>query len=125
MEIVSSLLPAVDGVVLLALDSRVDGRDLFVGLGQGSFRNGEVLLSEVGQRCLDRLGAHCEQQSAGGGVHMVEIKRFNRVDKRMREAFTAAQGGDMVFFVCGDGAIYDAVFEKLNIQMRPGAFTAH
>lgn len=125
MQIVSSLLPPQDGVVLLAMDSLVDGRSLFVGLGQGALRSGDLHLSPVAQACMERLLAHSAQQRPGGAVHVVEIKRFNRVAKRVSEALAAAQDGDVVFFACGDSAIYDAVFPKLNVQLRPGLMTGH
>jgi hypothetical protein len=125
VKIVSSLLPPLGGTVLLAMDSLVDRRTLFVGLGQGVVRDGDLQLSAVAQTCMDRLLAHSVQQRPGGAVQVVEIKRLNRVQKRVGEAFATAQDGDTVFFVCGDGAIYDAVFPKLNVQLRPGLMTGH
>jgi hypothetical protein len=128
MEISCSMLPAEDGTVLMALDALLgDGRTLFVGLGQGKVKDGDAHLSPVGQACLSRLLRHSGNQPVGvdGAVHLVEIQRFNRVGKRMREAFAAAKQGDTLFFVCGDGHIYDAVFAQLNVQLRPGAMTQH
>lgn len=125
MEITSSLLPPKDGVVLMVLDALVDGRSFVVAIGEGAMRGDQVHLSPVGQRCLDRMGEHLRQQGAAGAVHMVEVQRFNRVAKRCRQAFAAAKEGDAVFFVCGDGAIYDAVFDQLKVQMRPGLMTQH
>lgn len=125
MQIKSSLLPPERGVILIALETLADDKRLFVGLGQGSIAGGEVTLSDTGERCYARLQAHSRAQRPDGAVHIVPIDRFARTRRLIREAFTAAEDGDMVFIVCADGSIYDAAFAQLNIEMRPGLMATH
>lgn len=125
VEISSSLLPPKDGIVLMALGVLVDRRLFFVGLGQGEIRHDQPFLSATGRACLERVIEHSREQNPDGVVHFVEIRRFNRVTKRLREVFAAAKQRDAVFFVCADGAIYDEVFAQLKMQARPGLLTQH
>lgn len=130
MEILCSLLPPEGGVVLMALDALVrhsDGRQVAccVGLGQGGIIDGEPRTSALAARCMERLVRHQAQQHGHKALHLLEVQAVQRAAEVVRQALGGAQQGEAFFFLCADGAVYDAVFEQLNLQLRPGLTTAH
>lgn len=114
MDIVSTLLPPEDGVVLLVMDARVDGKNLVISLGVGDLRRDRM--SEIGNACLHKLAAHHAANYPDGSVHMVEIRIPAHATARVEQAFARAREGDAVMFVCRTSDLYDQVFPLLGFK---------
>lgn len=119
MNITNTLLPPhASDRMLMIFDVLVDDRSMFVGLGLGELRDGDWLLNPSAQECLTRLARHSGEVAPSGGLRLVEMKHFPGLSRRFGEVMSEAQQGEAMFFVCGSGLIYDAVFEHLHMSPR-------
>lgn len=125
MQIRSTLLPPERGVLDVALEAEVEEKAVFVGLALGKVLGGEMKLNDNGERCFRRLAAHSRQSRPDGAIHVVQLDQIRRVRRDLMEVFGSANDGDMVFLVCTDGPVYDAVFARMHIAMREGLLATH
>jgi hypothetical protein len=125
MSIRSRLLPPERGILDVALETESGSGLFFVGLALGRVVRGEMKLNDTGERCFRRLAAHSRAQRPDGAIHVVCVEHFGRARRELLDALASANDGDMVFFVCVDGTIYDALFTQLRISMREGLLSTH
>jgi hypothetical protein len=125
MQIRSKLLPPERGVLDVALETEVDEKNVFVGLGLGKVFRGEMKLNDNGERCFRRLTAHSRERRPDGAIHVVSLDQIRRVRRELIDVFASSNDGDMVFIVCADGPVYDAVFAQMHIAMRIGMLATH
>lgn len=120
MNIVSTLLPPTDGVALLVMDTVCHGKSLITTLAVGDLRKDRI--SDVGNQCIAKAGAHMNANYPEGKVWMIEIRVAAHVDERVTTALEQANNGDLLVFVCKTPALYDAVFPHLGFTHGPAGF---
>lgn len=125
MPIRSKLLSPERGVLDVALEAEVDEKSVFVGLALGKVFRGEMKLNDNGERCFRRLTAHSRALRPDGAIHVVCLDQIRRVRRELSDVFASANDGDMVFIVCVDGPVYDAVFAQMHIAPRIGMLATH
>jgi hypothetical protein len=125
MPIRSKLIPPERGILDVALETETGDGMFFVGLGLGRVVRGEMKLNDTGERCFRRIAEHSRDKRPDGAIHIVCVEHFPRARRELHNALAAANEGDMVFFVCVDGTIYDAMFTQLHIAMRAGLLATH
>lgn len=123
MNIISTILPAIDGVAVLVMDTRFAGKNLVTTLVVGNFK--ENTISEVGQMCINRLAKHLDQNYPGAAVHKVEISCKTNINERFEQVMNAAHDGDAIIFWCLTGELYDQIFPLLNLDHRGSSFSEH
>ncbi len=123
MEVVSTLLAPVGNIVLMVMDTRVDGKNLITTLVVGDMRKNKI--SQVGQQCLNRMGEHHKVNYPEGEVHLVEVRLESQAEDRVKAVFTAAAEGDAVMFWCRTSEVYDAVFPFLGLKHYANGFARH
>lgn len=98
----------------IVLNTTTNMGSFLVGLEVGKVSGGEALVTPVGQACLNRIAEIADQSSKT--VHVVEVAGKNKLREKVRGAFLRATARDCIFFVCGNGKLYDDVFKELNFQ---------
>jgi len=114
---ISSKVHAQPGKVqLLVLDVMADEKPFLAGLLIGDLRADPPTASELGNECLRRLTASQDASSNNDQVHIVEVRRPERVQPQLAKAAAGVGRHDAVAFFCFDEATYEAMFLALNVQ---------
>ena len=129
VQIVSSpLRPADSGEgEACPLATVVDRRTVFVGVGQGSIADARDTadMTHEGWECLRVLREHAKAQEAHGKLQLVEVSHLRQVAHHVCHVLKGASQGDVVFFVCTDNDIVDAVWDALNVVECPSPYSKH
>jgi hypothetical protein len=127
MQIVSSALRPLDAASGpgCPLATVVDTRTVFVGVGRGTIADSLdcVDMTAAGWRCMKVLRKHALQLPSRGRLTLVEVGDLGHVAHHVCEALRAAGEGDVVFFVCNDDDVQEAVWAALNVQRCPAPHT--
>ncbi|MBX3629330.1 MAG: hypothetical protein KF908_05325 [Nitrosomonas sp.] len=123
MDIVSTILPAIDGIAVLVMDTRFAGKNLVTTLVVGDHKKNTI--SEVGQMCLNRLAKHLDENYPNASVHKVEISNKTNINEMFNTAMNCASDGDAIIFWCHTSKLYDQIFPLLNLDHRNSSFSEH
>lgn len=121
MNIVSTILPAIDGIAVLVMDTRFAGKNLVTTLVVGDYKKNTI--SETGQMCLNRLAKHLDENYPNASVHKVEISNGTNINEMFNTAMNRASDGDAIIFWCHTSKLYDQIFPLLNLDHRNSSFS--
>lgn len=116
MKISSKLHPQPSSTNFLVLDVKAGLKLFFAGLMVGRLENGEPLLSEVGQQCLNALISAQDLFSNNKDVLFVEVATEENALARVLGAANRTPRHGAVAFLCHDSKVYDAVFAQLGFK---------
>jgi hypothetical protein len=109
----STFLPTPEACTLLAFETQIGGKSLYVGVGHAFSEMHDVTLGADVERCvrdIARLG------QSDFSLYVVRIDADELVFESVLQACDTASEGDMVLFACADPESYRAAYAALNVQ---------
>jgi hypothetical protein len=101
-NVVSHILPQEGLYWVLALSTRISDRTLLVGIGIGD----GPTMTPVANQVLRVLAENSNKENK---VFIVLCRNKDTAAARVRAAVRAAKNGEVVFILCKDSAVIDAV----------------
>jgi hypothetical protein len=101
--VISHLLPQDGPHWVLALSTRIGDRTLLTGIGVG---DDPTTMTPVAHQVLRVLTEHADKDKE---VFVVLCRNKETAVARVQVAVAAAKDGQIVFVLCKDSAVYDAV----------------
>lgn len=109
----STFLPTDEAGTLLAFETQIGGKSLYVGVGHAFSEMHDLNLGADVERCvrdIARLG------HSDFSLYVVRIDADEPVYESVLQACDIASEGDMVLFACADPESYSAAYSALNVQ---------
>jgi hypothetical protein len=118
----STFLPTHEACTLLAFETHVGGKSLYVGVGHAFSEMHDLTLGADVERCvrdIARLG------HSDFSLYVVRIDADEAIFESVLQACDIASEGDMVLFACADPESYRAAYAALNVQATTDSRQLH